>query len=159
MKDVELESGSAFVALFNTICFGEKCEVEIRVSLEGDNVLAKASWQPLLGQPTSVTLGDLQALAEVLKQKAEAAALLTSSPAGATVCQVRFEKPDARIVVTRREKKEAIYSLTVGPFTQAGDLSKLKDAEVLEAIATLEELVRKTKQHCADARTNAHSSG
>jgi len=159
MNDDEVGAGSAFVARFNTKCFGEKCEVEVRVSLEGDNVVAKSSWRPFLGQPTSVTLGDLQALAAVLKHKAEAAALLTSSPADASVCQVLFERPDARIVVTRREKKEAIYSLTVGPFTQAGDLSKLKDAEVLEAIATLEELVRTTKQHCANARAGNRSSG
>lgn len=158
MNDDEVESGSAFVALFNAQCFGEQCEVEVRVSLEGDDVLAKASWRPFLGQPTSVTLGDLHVLAKVMKQQSEAVALLTSSPPDATVCQVRFERPGARLVVTRRHKKEAMYSLTAGPFTQSGDLSQLKDAKVLDAIATLEELVRKTKKHCADRRTDARSS-
>jgi len=64
---------------------------------------------------------------------------------GATDHQLNFMAGGASLVVVHPKEKKARYVLSIGSFTREGELEKLSDKEVAEAVEVVERLVARVR--------------
>jgi hypothetical protein len=87
-----------------------------------------------------ISLEDLGAVALAIKQAKEKAGLLGQLVDGAGDHQLNFSAGGALLIVVKPRDKAARYTLSIGMFSQEGELDRLSDKEVTDAIQKVEAL-------------------
>ena len=71
---------------------------------------------------------------------------------GATDHQLNYAARGASLIIVHPKEKKARFVLSIGAFTQEGDLEKLSDVEIVEALKRIEELKSKVAKKIGSAK-------
>lgn len=133
-----------YVVAFEQRLLGARCRVEVSVALDGGatkvEIAMMRSYSP---EPSFVmTRDDLAALAAAIDQARDRSGLLGLEWPQALAQQFRFESGGTSLAVFKAPGKPARFALSIGLFSQEGELSELSSGAVDQALAAVDALAR-----------------
>jgi len=146
-SDSKSKIGLQYATTFDVKILGMGCDVEVVVDIESGTSKSTISMRAFMRSMPAfrISLDDLSAIVDAIKTALVKANLLQHLMDGATDHQLNFMAGGASLVVVHPKEKKARYVLSIGSFTREGELEKLSDKEVAEAVEVVERLVARVR--------------
>jgi len=143
--------GPFYATSFEEIVLGSKCKVEVIVDLSTkDYSVVTSMGRTLTAEPAfRIGLAELKQLLLSITQMKKSIKLLDELAPDAKGHQLNCTCGGATMVMTKQEKKDPRYSLTIGLFHKEGALKDFDYKELDEAIGKLEALANQVLKRIA----------
>ena len=135
-------NGIKYATVFDEKLLGAGCDVEVVVDVETGQSQATVAMRPFLrsSHAFKISVEDLAAMAETIRSANARAKLLNDKIDGAVDHQLNFSAGGSSLIIVHPKDKKARFVLTIGSFSREGELEKISDLEVAQAVKTVEAL-------------------
>ena len=146
--------GLKYATSFDEKLLGTGCDVEVVIEIESGEVSAVIAMRQFLRSSPVFRISDvdLAAMSDAIKSAKRSAKLLENMVDGATDHHLNYAARGASLTIVHPKEKKARFVLSIGAFTQEGDLEKLSDVEIVEALKRIEELKSKVTKKIGSAK-------
>jgi hypothetical protein len=131
-----------FVVTFEERLFGGKCVIEVAIDLSTLTALSTLSMTSMFSERPVFTMprADFNMFVAAIRRLQATAKKLSPAPEGSIASQLNCTVNAATAVIFQAEGKPVRYTLNIGNFSKAGELTEMDLGEIEEAIRKMDEL-------------------